>query len=596
MEPNQAPLPTGKAGKQAAKDKLRGLMASSKRRELWDNISKISKQRVKAAKLSETTKEALAQMEVPEHTAKPAAPELLPEPAPTATEPAPMPTPAKKAKLSKQTTPEKLAEQLVASTELSDTATYVVDIEHLENKLQYGKLYRVLSTDAEGVSKVVSATGLPTPLSVPQRLLRDVAGLKLPTSVITAMHLSKESKRMFLEESDFGDPLYKNDVEAVGKLTPEELSYDHVMLGMTQLRNSWRSLRSHALWPEPLAAHLERLIHKPQLSQQEADVHKRYTVFLSKLVSHVDLVLAPIHTQDHFTLLSITRGEAGAVSVRYFDTLHDAKPACWDMALMLCTAMKIDMPKLRTNVSKQPGATCACQILHYCEHELRRAAGEQMSFGRWPDQTRVSMLRVRLGKWVSSLGNELKKWNKEELEIRDKLIERHAMFKSKIDELAKAGQLSDAARADAELYAKKMYNPMDNVVSVFDPPEDWAKAFELLQQVRVERKLELLALRQAEKKAAEDPVSAAMASLDELAAPPTVSVAEPPKEPEPDSDWRLDLLPPERRAIVDHIFKQGVGVCSRCRYSHGCLSCDGEKALRYHLGKAGYIGPAVWHC
>merc|ERR1712085_110005 len=99
---------------------------------------------------------------------------------------------------------------------------------------------------------------------------------------------------------------------------------------------------------------------------------------------------------------------------------------------------------------------------------------------------------------------------------------------------------------------------MDNVVSVFDPPEDWAKAFELLQQVRVERKLELLALRQAEKKAAEDPVSAAMASLDELAAPPTVSVAEPPKEPEPDSDWRLDLLPPERRAIVDHIFKQGV--------------------------------------
>jgi hypothetical protein len=571
-------------------------MTSAKRRQLWDGISKISKEKAKAAKLSEITKEALAQIEEPETAAKPAAPE--PEPAPTAPEPEAMPTPSKKAKLSKQSTPEKQAEELLASAKkakLSDSATYVVDIEHAENKLQYGKLFRMLS-NSEGVSKVVAATGVPTPLSVPQSLLRDVAEIKLPTSVMTAERLSRFAKQMYLEESDFGDPLFKNEVEQVGKVKPEELSYDHVMLGMTQLRNSWMSLKSHALWPEPLTAHLERITHKPQMSEKEADVHQRYTLFLSKLMSHVDLVLAPIHTQNHFTLLSVTRESAGSVSVRYFDTLSGAKQASWDMAKTLCQAMSIDMPEQRTNVSKQTGATCACQILHYCEHELRRAAGEQMSFGGWPDQTRVSMLRVRLGKWVSSLGNELKKWNKEKLEHRNKLIERHAMFMTKIDELAKAGQLSDAAKADAELYAKKMYNPEEQVVSVFDPPEDWAKAFERLQQVRQERKLELLEARKQEEKAAEDPVSTAKASLDELEAEPVVSVAEPPKEPEPDSDWRLGLLPPERRAIVEKIFKQGAGVCSRCRYSHGCLSCDGEKAMRYHLGKAGYIGPAVWQC
>ena len=62
------------------------------------------------------------------------------------------------------------------------------------------------------------------------------------------------------------------------------------------------------------------------------------------------------------------------------------------------------------------------------------------------------------------------------------------------------------------------------------------------------------------------------------------------------SDLRYDLLDDHRRALVSKVAKTGRGVCSRCRWSHGCHKCDEEKALRYHLGKQGYLGPAVWNC
>ena len=46
-------------------------------------------------------------------------------------------------------------------------------------------------------------------------------------------------------------------------------------------------------------------------------------------------------------------------------------------------------------------------------------------------------------------------------------------------------------------------------------------------------------------------------------------------------NWKVEDLRPEFR---DHFLKvqlEGVGVCSRCRYTYGCLRCDENKAWNY---------------
>ena len=44
-------------------------------------------------------------------------------------------------------------------------------------------------------------------------------------------------------------------------------------------------------------------------------------------------------------------------------------------------------------------------------------------------------------------------------------------------------------------------------------------------------------------------------------------------------------LPDEYRDAIHKISKSGIGVCSRCRNSSGCLSCDAFKCIRYCMRK-----------
>ena len=77
---------------------------------------------------------------------------------------------------------------------------------------------------------------------------------------------------------------------------------------------------------------------------------------------------------------------------------------------------------------------------------------------------------------------------------------------------------------------------------------------------------------------------------------PAEAAGSKPEAPQRKTTWRYDLLSQERRMIVLEIAATGVGICPKCRYRYGCHMCDEEKALRYHLGKQGYLGPAVWNC
>ena len=45
-----------------------------------------------------------------------------------------------------------------------------------------------------------------------------------------------------------------------------------------------------------------------------------------------------------------------------------------------------------------------------------------------------------------------------------------------------------------------------------------------------------------------------------------------------------DLLP-ENQAEVLKVKDTGSGMCSKCRWKHGCLACSWEKTLKYYLNK-----------
>ena len=42
-------------------------------------------------------------------------------------------------------------------------------------------------------------------------------------------------------------------------------------------------------------------------------------------------------------------------------------------------------------------------------------------------------------------------------------------------------------------------------------------------------------------------------------------------------------LTPEQQVECEHIKALGLGVCSKCNWSSGCLKCDFSKAVRYYL-------------
>ena len=134
-------------------------------------------------------------------------------------------------------------------------------------------------------------------------------------------------------------------------------------------------------------------------------------------------------------------------------------------------------------------------------------------------------------------------------------------------------------------------------------PENFTIALDPLQQVRQNearakllRRKELALLKEREPdKVAEQEVKTdeqvGRALLDEqLAAEPT------PMTRLVSWDWRVELLDPDRRRAVLRVFERvdPWRLCVRCRFKSGCSECDAWKALRYHLSKTGYVGPALW--
>ena len=53
----------------------------------------------------------------------------------------------------------------------------------------------------------------------------------------------------------------------------------------------------------------------------------------------------------------------------------------------------------------------------------------------------------------------------------------------------------------------------------------------------------------------------------------------------PKSKPCLENLSAEARHHIQLVKLSGAGVCSKCRWKYGCLECNEDKALKYHLKK-----------
>ena len=52
------------------------------------------------------------------------------------------------------------------------------------------------------------------------------------------------------------------------------------------------------------------------------------------------------------------------------------------------------------------------------------------------------------------------------------------------------------------------------------------------------------------------------------------------------AEGAVQLLPKEEQDFCFKVKETGVGVCSKCRYSHGCMDCSFAKAVRAYLRAA----------
>ena len=48
-------------------------------------------------------------------------------------------------------------------------------------------------------------------------------------------------------------------------------------------------------------------------------------------------------------------------------------------------------------------------------------------------------------------------------------------------------------------------------------------------------------------------------------------------------NWKSEDLRPEFREKFERVRTHGVGICSSCRYTYGCLRCDEGKAWNYYV-------------
>ena len=157
----------------------------------------------------------------------------------------------------------------------------------------------------------------------------------------------------------------------------------HLWLGWALLR--WCFDRANVALPEVLGVHcvdpiLSKLILENDGNPEQLEGFKEG---IKKYWSqHCKLLLVPVYSQFHWTLLAAQRAGPGQpITWRRYDSLSKEHEESHPQQILMGTLLDPDfnLPPL-SNIATQPVGSnaCGCYVLHYMEQELRLFRGE------WP--------------------------------------------------------------------------------------------------------------------------------------------------------------------------------------------------------------------
>ena len=282
---------------------------------------------------------------------------------------------------------------------------------------------------------------------------------------------------------------------------------------------------------------------------------------------------------QHWTLLVVQR-IAGNLSFKYFDSLHPPHLRCLSNANRILRLLGGQDQQIEQvdNRAIQEGQDCGWYVCHWIEEYLRRAAQHPKHSQGWPFSHRLSKLTTWLSRIVITLEGEREKWREEaikaEAELKKaelKLRDSSAAFLRRKNLLARVVETHRQVGVEA-LLAGASGEPL---------PLD--ESFLLRYQQHQQWLREQRDARRAAAAAAVAPAAAA-------AVPPDViKELENKVRNSKDLDLfelvlstaRVEDLGKEQQEHYKKVEATGIGVCSRCRWKSGCLSCDKEKAWKY---------------
>ena len=398
-------------------------------------------------------------------------------------------------------------------------------------------------------------------------------------------------------------------------------------------RLSRKLVQDARLEPELVAVDLAEPIAPEAVRASRVELFRRFFAHFEELVIPVHAPAGPGSCQ-HWTLLSVRKTEGGFI-VSYFETLDSLHKLALEGAHILLRLLDVD-PKLlqwQAQTVKQKGVDCGWMVCHFLEELLRRAAGMYKQSQGWPNLSRLSKIVQYIKRMVESLENERQKWaadlakeRKKEEDFEAKLREKSAAFLKRTEILERIVQVHrDLAKLELEAGAAEEV-PLDEAFLLRF--EEHQKKLREQREAAKQAKLEAQAMLEAMQQELEAaPALEKPAQEEDL--PPLPPPAEEPVEEAPavekaptnaevkqvhkkivdskDVDLfelclqtaRVEDLGEEQQAFYRKVEEQGIGVCSRCRWSYGCLSCDKVKAwayvVRWQLGhrRCDVVEPAV---
>jgi hypothetical protein len=273
--------------------------------------------------------------------------------------------------------------------------------------------------------------------------------------------------------------------------------------------------------------------------------------------------------------------------------------------------------------------------MHYMEDEMRKFKGQGWGTQGWTTTKRVLDIRKTMEQVTNTLENERRKWETDITKAEAKKESQNVEDKATEDRLKMIRGAQRIATDASSAAAQESFTSGASLLRVTAPDDFAVKAraeakpkAKPQKEAAVEYETDGAAQPQEiatgqENEAAAEQAEEVAESNEAVAGLEEEALAEEPNEEGPaesvnglivgdDEEKRKDLrvklerfsyyimndadeeleyyislyryLPEDEQIDIEHIANCGVGFCSKCRWSHGCLECDGIKALKYHIG------------